>query len=567
MTTDGQRGADGDGSDRRADPDATTVNVPPGRSRPGGSGNAATPPGGSSSGGTSVFPTLVLRGPQPELPQRRRVPARLLITAWVVLLMAAVLVLVNVVTWSALTARTDERVDRALNQEIAEFQEFAAVGVDPGTGSAFSDVSSLIRVHLERQFPEDSEILFGWVDESGEGAADAERSASRGSRGSAEAVTGRIRQGQEPPYDLSADPAMVEAILDTSDARGVLDTPAGPVEWEKIRALPPQGDGGPAGWFVIGYFTAHDDDTSAGTMGTLALVSLGGLLAAATAAWWVAGRILAPVRLVRQTAAEISEEDLTQRIEVSGRDDIAALAEQFNSMLDRLEGAFTEQRRFVDDAGHELRTPITIVRGHLELMGDDPEERREVVRLVTDELDRMGRIVEDLLLLAKAQQPDFVHPEPVSLAELTSDIDAKVRQLGDRDWRLESLAEETAHLDPQRVTQAMVQLAANAVRHTAPGSTLRTGSRVSGSEVRLWVADHGPGIPAEEHGRIFERFSRGGRTARGERGAGLGLAIVRAITEAHHGRVDLISAPGAGSTFTLVIPLTPVDGRVGREHL
>ncbi|MEU3019832.1 HAMP domain-containing sensor histidine kinase [Nocardiopsis sp. NPDC007018] len=607
MTTDRRRGAEGDGADGStgrgsvsdtasgtgaaphagpgtgagagvapntgtADPDATTVHVPPGRSRPGGSTHGTPSPEGSPApGGTSVFPTLVLRGPQPDLPQRRRVPARLLITAWVVLLMAGVLVLVNVVTWSALTARTDDRVDRALAQEIAEFQGFAAVGVDPGTGEAFADVSSLIRVHLERQFPEDSEILFGWVDEpegdARTGAQGGERSATRGGRGGEEVVTGRIRQGQEPPYDVSADPVMVEAVLDTPDARGVLDTPAGPVEWEKIRALPPEGDGGPAGWFVIGYFTAHDDGTSAGTMGTLALVSVVGLLAAATAAWWVAGRVLAPVRLVRRAAAEITEEDLTQRIEVSGRDDIAALAEQFNSMLDRLEGAFTEQRRFVDDAGHELRTPITIVRGHLELMGDDPEERREVVRLVTDELDRMGRIVEDLLLLAKAQQPDFVRPEPVSLAELTSDIDAKVRQLGDRDWRLESLAEETVRLDPQRVTQAVVQLAANAVRHTSPGSTLRTGSRVSGSEVRLWVADHGPGIPAEEHARIFGRFSRGGRTARGDRGAGLGLAIVRAIAEAHHGRVDLVSAPGAGSTFTLVIPLTPVDDRDGREHL
>ncbi len=559
MTTDRPRGSHTTG------PDATTVNVPPGRNGPGDRHGADGP-----SGRTSLLPTLVMRGPQPELPQRRRVPARFLITVWVVLLMAAVLVLVNVVTWSALTARTDERVDQALAQEIAEFQEFAAVGVDPDTGEAFTEVAPLIRVHLERQYPEDSEILFGWVDEPDASAEQGQaegQTATRGSRGADAADVGRIRQGQEPPYDLSADADAVEVVLGSPDARGVLETPVGPVAWEKIRALAPEGGSGPAGWFVIGYFTAQDDDTTTGTMGTLALVSLLGLVAAATAAWWVAGRVLAPVRLVREAAAEISEEDLTQRIEVSGRDDIAALAEQFNSMLDRLEGAFTSQRRFVDDAGHELRTPITIVRGHLELMGDDPEERREVVRLVTDELDRMGRIVEDLLLLAKAQQPDFVRPEPVSLAELTSDIDAKVRRLGDRDWRLEAMAEETVRLDPQRVTQAMVQLAANAVRHTAPGSTVRIGSRTSGSEVRLWVSDQGPGIPAEDHGRIFARFSRGGRTTRGDRGAGLGLAIVRAITEAHHGRVDLRSAPGAGSTFTLVVPLVPADGNTGREHL
>ncbi|MFD6950871.1 two-component sensor histidine kinase [Nocardiopsis sp. TSRI0078] len=506
-------------------------------------------PGGgarSGSGHTAVHPTMVLEGPQPEVPQRRRVPARLLIMGWVVLLMAAVLALVNIVTWSALTSKNDERVDRALSQETREFREFTAEGADPETGESFTDVSTLIQVHLRHQYPDRAEILFGWVEEPaapGGGAGSAPGTAS-------EAV--RIRQGQEPPFDVSADPGMVASVLESPDARGTLDTPAGPMRWEKIRARPP--GGGASGWFVIGYFTEADEDTVVSTMQTIALVSLVGLLVASTAAWWVAGRILAPVRLVRQTAAHITEEDLTRRIDVSGRDDIAALAEQFNSMLDRLEGAFTAQRRFVDDAGHELRTPITIVRGHLELMGDDPGERREVVRLVTDELDRMGRIVEDLLLLAKAQQPDFLREEEVSLAELTSDIDAKVRRLGDRDWRLESMAEGACRLDPQRVTQAVVQLAANAVRHTGPGSRLRVGSALSGGDVLFWVADQGPGIPVEEHGRIFERFSRGGGASRGDRGAGLGLAIVRAIAEAHHGRVDLRSAPGAGSTFTLVIP-------------
>ncbi|WP_150237309.1 sensor histidine kinase [Nocardiopsis quinghaiensis] len=507
-------------------------------------------PGGDARNGserTAVHPTMVLEGPQPETPQRRRVPARLLIMAWVVLLMAAVLALVNILTWSALTTRNAERVDRALSQEISEFQKFAADGSDPDTGEPFTDVSTLVQVHLERQYPDRAEILFGWVEEP----AVPDGGAGGAPEATAEAV--RIRQGQEPPFDVSTDPAMVASVLESPGARGALDTPAGPMRWEKIRVLPP--GAGASGWFVIGYFTEADEDTVVATTQTIAMVSLVGLLAAGTAAWWVAGRILAPVRLVRQTAAYITEEDLTRRIDVSGRDDIAALAEQFNSMLDRLEGAFTAQRRFVDDAGHELRTPITIVRGHLELMGDDPEERREVVRLVTDELDRMGRIVEDLLLLAKAQQPDFLRVEEVSLAELTSDIDAKVRRLGDRDWRLESIAEGTAPLDPQRVTQAVAQLAANAVRHTEPGSQLRVGSALSGGDALFWVADRGPGIPVEEHGRIFERFSRGGGATRGDRGAGLGLAIVRAIAEAHHGRVDLRSAPGAGSTFTLVIPI------------
>ena len=506
---------------------------------------------------TSLYPTVVMREPMPEAPQRRRIPARLIIMAWVTLLMATVLALVNLVTWSALTAKADERVDRTLSQEIGEFQEFAEVGVDPNTGQQFTDVAELFRVHLEHRFPDKSQILFGWVEEGA--SAPGGVSAPGSETGQSE----HVRQGPEPLLDLSADPEATTAILDSPDARGTLNTAEGPVEWKKIKVLPPDGQDDASGWFVVGHFTAEDRETVTSTMSTVLLVSLSGLVVAVTAAWWVAGRILRPVRLVRRTAAHITEEDLTRRIDVSGgRDDIAALAEQFNSMLDRLEGAFVEQRRFVDDAGHELRTPITIVRGHLELMGDSPQERHEVIRLVTDELDRMGRIVEDLILLAKARQPDFIHLQEVSLAELTSDIDAKLRGLGDRAWRLESVGEQTWRLDPQRITQAMVQLAANAVRHTEPGDTVRVGSTVRDGEALFWVTDQGPGIPPEEHGRVFARFSRGDEITRGTSGAGLGLAIVRAIAEGHRGRVDLRSAPGAGSTFTLVIP-APISGR---EH-
>lgn len=530
MTTEGPRGPDGSPQNLGARPAAASDR---------------------GSGHTLLYPTVIMREPMPEPPQRRRVSARLVITAWVASLMGLVLVLVNLITWSALTARDDEQVDQSLSQEIGEFQEFAAVGVDPGSGEPFTDVGELIRVHLEHQYPADHEILFGWVDE-------ASAAPGGGSAPGAGSGSGRFRQGPEPRLDLSADPEAAGQILDSPDARGTLDTKEGPVEWEKIRVRLPDDQNGSAGWFVIGYFTAEDSEAVATTMFTVMLVSLLGLVCAATAAWWVAGRILLPALQVRRAAAQITEEDLTRRIDVSGgRDDIAALAEQFNSMLDRLEGAFTEQRRFVDDAGHELRTPITIVRGHLELMGDTPEERREVVRLVTDELDRMGRIVEDLLLLAKAQQPHFVRPSTVSLAELTSDIDAKVRGLGERDWRLEAIGDASWNLDPQRVTQAMVQLAANAVHHTRPGGTIRLGSAVHQETALFWITDDGPGIPPAEHGRVFQRFSRANGTPRAERGAGLGLAIVRAIAEAHHGRVDLRSALGAGSTFTLVMPRTP----------
>jgi signal transduction histidine kinase len=224
-------------------------------------------------------------------------------------------------------------------------------------------------------------------------------------------------------------------------------------------------------------------------------------------------------------------------------------------MVDRLQAGFVTQRRFTDDAGHELRTPITIIRGHLELLEDDPEERRQTLALVLDELDRMSRIVDDLILLAKAERPDFLRTRPVEIRTLTEEVFSKVSALAPREWRLVGSGHGTVVADRQRLTQAVVQLAANAVRQTEEGDVIEIGSSVGREEARFWVRDEGPGIPVEEQETIFRRFARGGR--RRSEGAGLGLAIVRAIVDAHRGRIELDSTVGAGATFTIVVPLEP----------
>jgi two-component system, OmpR family, sensor kinase len=229
----------------------------------------------------------------------------------------------------------------------------------------------------------------------------------------------------------------------------------------------------------------------------------------------------------------------------------------FNAMLDRLEAAFEAQRELVDDAGHELRTPITIIRGHLELLSDDPEERDETLRLVMDELDRMGRMVEDLLLLAKAEQADFLHLQPVDVDEFIEDIAAKAEALGDRGWDIEMNAPVVMLADRQRITQAMMNLCRNAVEHTPDDTLVRIGSRLSGDYVWLWVTDDGDGIDPADRGRIFQRFARGASGPRSD-GAGLGLSIVAAIAEAHGGHVRVHSLPGEGATFTLILPIEPL---------
>jgi signal transduction histidine kinase len=225
-------------------------------------------------------------------------------------------------------------------------------------------------------------------------------------------------------------------------------------------------------------------------------------------------------------------------------------------MLDRLQIAFANQKEFIADISHELRTPITVIRGHLETLGDDPRERREASTVIEDELSRMSRLVDDLLLLIRAPRPDFLRPEPIDLDLLTHDVLTKAQSLGDRRWRLDGAGVGLLRADPQRLTQALMNLAENAVRHTKDGEVIALGSSLHGGEARLWVRDEGPGIPPGEQQRIFERFARtsgnGRTTPLG--GAGLGLSIVKAIAEAHGGRVELDSRPGFGATFTVVVP-------------
>jgi signal transduction histidine kinase len=173
--------------------------------------------------------------------------------------------------------------------------------------------------------------------------------------------------------------------------------------------------------------------------------------------------------------------------------------------------------------------------------------------VIQDELDRMNRFVDDLLLLVRASRPDFLRPEPLDLDLLTHEMFAKARLLGDRAWVLEGTGIGLVEADPQRITQAVTNLAANAVNHTGPGEPIWIGSSLGGDEARIWVRDEGPGIPTEEQRLIFERFARS-QSVRGSGGAGLGLAIVKAVAEAHGGRVELESTLGRGARFAIVIP-------------
>jgi signal transduction histidine kinase len=216
------------------------------------------------------------------------------------------------------------------------------------------------------------------------------------------------------------------------------------------------------------------------------------------------------------------------------------------------------QRRFLQDASHQLRTPITIALGHAELLAGElagqPEARD--IQVVVGELARLRRLGERLLMIAASEDPDFLHPEPVALDSYTVEVFGKWRPTADRRWVLGRLDQVTVDADRERLGLAVDALLENAVRHTARGEEIRLSVLRSwdGECARMIVADGGEGIRPAELDRIFERFRTGSQLG-GTRGTGLGLALVRAVARAHGGEVRVRSSPGEGSEFELVLPI------------
>ncbi|QNE47076.1 HAMP domain-containing histidine kinase [Glaciihabitans sp. INWT7] len=379
--------------------------------------------------------------------------------------------------------------------------------------------------------------------------------------------------GSQVGVSLENQTAFITRInRETRPGAVVLGTDVGPRGALRYLAVPVRASGdGATGVYVAAYSIDAELLPIAGGFQTFLLVAAAALVAVGLVGWFVAGRLLKPLRFLRDTARRITGSDLVERIPVAGGDDVSELTVTVNEMLDRLQTSLEGQRQLLDDVGHELKTPITIVRGQLELLDvGDATQVAEIRTLVIDELDRMNLLVADISLLASVQRLSGVTIEATDVRNLTETVYRKLSAIPGRDWRLMETADAVAELDPARITQAWIQLASNANRHGTPGLPIEIGSRVVedlGEEfLELWVTDFGPGIAPEAHERIFERFRREGE-GRGESGAGLGLAIVTTILHAHRGVVRLESAPAIGSTFTLELPLGPaLPGETSEEQ-
>jgi two-component system, OmpR family, sensor kinase len=475
--------------------------------------------------------------PDPERrpPLARRITGGVrtrILASYVILLAIAAFASVLAVR-QVLLVRLDDRVEEDLQQEVEEFRALAN-GNDPRTGEPFGDdVQAIFKTYLQRNVPDDDEELI-----------------TVPRRGTPQ------RDGGDNTQSFTFGDFITRWRTLEEVERGDIDTPGGPVRYV---AIPVQGESGTLGTFAVAIFTADEREQVDEAVQIVAAVAGAVLLLGSVVAFSIVGRVLAPLSELRDAARSVSGTQMGRRIQVDSDDEIAELAGAFNRMLDRLTVAFASQREFIRDVSHELRTPIAISRGHLELLAEghltDESDRREAIALVTGELDRMNRFVEDLLLLAKAESPDFLQLETVPLAALTAELVAKAKGMADRQWRIDEESPRSIVADRQRLTQAVMSLAQNAVAHTDDGDEIGIGATVNGEQAAIWVRDTGVGIPASEQRRIFSRFSRGVQSRGRYEGTGIGLAIVRAIAEAHGGRVRVTSRPGEGARFDILLPI------------
>jgi two-component system, OmpR family, sensor kinase len=287
------------------------------------------------------------------------------------------------------------------------------------------------------------------------------------------------------------------------------------------------------------------------------------LACALLASYLLGSRLSRPLRRMAAVAARVDAGDLHPRIHQQGGqgDELKVLADAFNHMLDRLTDAFAGQRAFVADASHELRTPLTVIRGQLEVLasqdGPPGEEVRRVERLVQAEIARISRLVDDLLLLAKTEQTEFLRVEPIDLVPYVGELWDGMSLLASRRFELGAVPHGILRADPDRLAQALRNLVGNAIEHTgAEGGIVRMRVQPSGGgRIRFLVEDDGPGIPLDQRERIFHRFHRTDVARdRASGGTGLGLAIVRAIADAHGGSVSAGESPEQGARIALELP-------------
>jgi signal transduction histidine kinase len=424
---------------------------------------------------------------------------------------------------SLVLAEKHKEIDIHLAREANELELLAAKAIDPKTGKSFTSAADLLLLYIGRTIPDPNETMFVVVN----GLVSA-------------------RTTDTPPVRLDKDLPFLGIVQSSSKTTfGNYTSDAGNARYMVVPVVTETDTGA----LVAIIFSDQDSASIVDLLVRFALISMFSLIGVGTVGWLVAGRVLRPVTELRKTAHAIRVDDLSQRIPVSGgNSELDQLASEFNLMLDRIQEAFKSQQRFVDDAGHELRTPLTIIMGHFDLMDQDPTQTESAMPIIRDELGRMSRLVQDLQTLTKSSSPNFTLLQSSEVSDLASDIEQKAKGLSGRRIQFSS-ATGLAKLDPQRVTQAVLQLIENAIKHTTVQDQIRVKFELE-KDLVITVEDSGAGIPESDVERVFEPFFRS-KGQQNLEGSGIGLALVKAIAQAHGGSVEAGKSELGGAKITM----------------
>lgn len=465
----------------------------------------------------------------------RRLPARWRLTLWYAALLATTMALFSGALYFALREQLYRGLDEQLLNQAA--LSLAAVRVDADGGELFVE-SSVAGIpggeYFLRLLDDQQRIIF----ETGGN-----------------------------PGGVPVDQTVIDAVLaGRSEYSTALDEDGETLRLVSVPVRVPQPDAGSAiaGVLQLGLDRNEIDEPLAGFLTALALAGPVVLLVAAGGGYLLAGRVLAPVATITKLAARIGAGDLSARLQLDLPDDeLGRLARTFDAMLARIDDAFERQRRFTGDAAHELRTPLSLMRSQVDLALARPRSAtayRDALQAFDGDLERMTALVGTLLTLARSDVGQLV-PEraPFDLADTIHLVREQYAAVA-ADAGV-TLVEETVATpivaDEDLLVQLLVNLIDNALAHTPAGGTITLGCRPWDGQALLWVTDTGHGIAPEHLNRVFDRFYRidAGRT-RQHGGAGLGLAICKAIAEAHRGGISLASTPEAGTQVEVVLPAT-----------
>ncbi|MFZ9693730.1 MAG: sensor histidine kinase [Candidatus Nanopelagicales bacterium] len=434
--------------------------------------------------------------------------------------------------WSV-TEQVRDRVDLEILQQLNELELLATTGINPNTGESFQTSDSLLEIFLSRRISNENETMFSMIDSM---------------------VTFRSPGESTLRVDQDA------TFLDTVDQIEIptLDTYVSEVGELRYGVYPILGLDTKVGRLVV--VTNLDKELDSTnilfrnlSLGLFIFFAMTGIILSV-----IVKRLLSPIAELTSQAQKVNKDNFIRQLKFETArvdDEITQLSQEFNNMLSRLESSFIDQQRFIDDAGHELRTPLTILKGHIELMQREGFSEQSLM-IIEDEVNRMTRLVQDLQSLTKATQPNFVQFSSFSADVFIKEVQEKAQSIYSNPIEITEYVESQIRGDKQRLTQALLQLIENAVKYSPVGSIITFGMQVVDDDIVLFVKDRGSGISDEAKSHVFSRFFQVDNThsAHDSGGVGLGLSIVKAIVDAHHGSIRILDNHPQGTIFEIRIP-------------